>query len=206
MPAYTSFTIAGPGNLGGHIAKALLKQGFKVSVLSRSGSSANAKTLEAAGANIQAVDYSDASSVAEALAGSQVVINTLGIAALQGSAQDILIEQSKKAGVQLYVPSDWGFSYDFAEKSGVSIHPFIHAKTTVEAQLEKVSIGSFTASRSELPLTLYLSHRSVFHTCTSSTATLVSTLHPSSALTKRLGRPRSSVLETPPSSPLLCRM
>lgn len=139
MPAYTSFVVAGAGNLGSHLAHALLKQGFKVTALSRSSTGAKVESLAAAGATIAAVDYDDASSIEKAVSGSQVVINTLSPEAMQGTASDTLIEQSKKAGVQPYVPNDWGFDYAFSASKGMQPHPISLKKAGLGAELEKVS-------------------------------------------------------------------
>lgn len=139
MPAYTSFVVAGAGNLGSHLAHALLKQGFQVSVLSRSSTGARVESLAAAGATIRAVDYSDAASVGKAVSGSQVLVNTLGMEGLQSGASDVLVEQAKTADVQLYVPNDWGFDYDFTASKGMETHALNAKKPALRENLKKVS-------------------------------------------------------------------
>lgn len=147
MPAYTSFAVAGAGNLGQHIAHALLKRGFQVTVLSRSSTGAKAESLKAAGVRVQAVDYSDAASVAKAIAGSQVVINSLGFEAALGIASDVLVEESKKQGTQLYVPNDWGFDYAFTASKGLETHPINVSKPAVTEHLKKVSSSEASSKR-----------------------------------------------------------
>lgn len=68
MLDYTSFVLAGAGALGGEVARALLEQGFKVTVLSRSRTGARGARLAAAGATVQVVDYANANAVAAAIA------------------------------------------------------------------------------------------------------------------------------------------
>jgi len=105
MPSYTSFAIAGVGGIGSFITEHLAKQpGVKVIALTRKGS---AKDLPA---NVTAheVDYADEASVVAALKGVQVVVSALSGGGL--AVQPALADAAKKAGVKLFVPSEYGIA------------------------------------------------------------------------------------------------
>lgn len=114
--SYKSFAVAGAiggdspiaGSLGTFIAKALLKAGASVKVLARASSAEKpaGKELIAAGATIAVVDYSDAASIEAAVSGVDVVIS--GLSAGGFAFQPALADASKKVGVKLFVPSEFG--------------------------------------------------------------------------------------------------
>ncbi|KDQ57212.1 hypothetical protein JAAARDRAFT_35819 [Jaapia argillacea MUCL 33604] len=110
MSGYKTFAIAGAGNIGAFIVEEYLKlkEGgilTSVIVLTRAAS-ASSSSFAAKGAKIVTVDYDSPSSLEAALSGVDVVISTLGSNAL--GAQVPLVEAAKKAGVQLFVPSEFG--------------------------------------------------------------------------------------------------
>ncbi|KDQ62725.1 hypothetical protein JAAARDRAFT_190013 [Jaapia argillacea MUCL 33604] len=103
MSGFKNFAVAGAGNIGRFIVEELLK-------LKQTGASStdsqSVTELAKLGAKIASVDYASPSSVASALAGIDVVVSALGGAAL--GAQVLLAEEAKKAGVKLFVPSEYG--------------------------------------------------------------------------------------------------
>jgi uncharacterized protein YbjT (DUF2867 family) len=106
MASYTSFAIAGVGGLGSFIAEHLTKQpGVTVIGLSRKGSSS--KDFPS-GVSPREVDYADEASVVTALKGVQVVISAVSGAGVM--IQPALANAAKKAGVKLFVPSEYGVS------------------------------------------------------------------------------------------------
>ncbi|KZV80172.1 NAD(P)-binding protein [Exidia glandulosa HHB12029] len=101
---YTSFVVAGAGGIGALITSELLRiGGTKVTVFTRGGNS-NIPT----GATERVVDYAKPDELEQALkdAGTQVVISTL---AGPGLALQIgLADAAQRAGVKLFVPSEFG--------------------------------------------------------------------------------------------------
>ncbi|EPQ50339.1 NAD P-binding protein [Gloeophyllum trabeum ATCC 11539] len=113
MSGFKHFAIQGAGNIGVFLAEELLKlkkEGTieRVVILTR-GSSSGRDTLSqlaAQGATIAAVDYTSAPSLTSALVGIDVVISTVGGAAL--ATQEPLAAAAKAANVKLFVPSEYG--------------------------------------------------------------------------------------------------
>jgi len=130
MSGFKNFAVAGAGNLGKDIVKALLhlkKEGIvaTVKVLTRAGGSKSTELADL-GATFVEVNYGEPASLKQALSGSEVVISTLGAPALGSQAQ--LADASKAAGVQLFVPSEFGNPTDgkteglFAMKDALKKH------------------------------------------------------------------------------------
>ncbi|KAH7099990.1 NAD(P)-binding protein [Auriculariales sp. MPI-PUGE-AT-0066] len=138
MPAlqltYKAFAVAGgAGGIGAMITKALLAQGAEVNVLSRSTS-----IVVPQGATVKKVDYTDAGSLSSALQGVQVVVSALS----QGgfAYQPALADAAKAAGVQLFVPSEYGSpTHDLPSTS------LLYFKPQLQQHLRKIG----------LPYTLY---------------------------------------------------
>ncbi|EPQ56005.1 NAD P-binding protein [Gloeophyllum trabeum ATCC 11539] len=106
MSGYRNFAVAGAGNLGRFIIQELLKLHAAVSVLTRSSNNDAHADLAKQGAKFVTVNYTSLSSLSSALSGADVVISTLGGAAL-GEQQTALAEAAKQAGVKLFVPSEF---------------------------------------------------------------------------------------------------
>ncbi|EJD46928.1 NAD(P)-binding protein [Auricularia subglabra TFB-10046 SS5] len=105
---YASFAVAGAGALGSLIVSELLKQGARVTVLTRGE---NTKIPE--GATITIVDYTEPEELAAAL--------LLDLVHLP------LADAAKAAGVKLFVPSEYGVvSHDLPEGL-LSFKPRLHA-------------------------------------------------------------------------------
>ncbi|KAK3378693.1 hypothetical protein B0T24DRAFT_137826 [Lasiosphaeria ovina] len=102
--AITKVALAGAaGNLGSAILKQLLADGFKVTVLTREGST---HTFPAS-VTVAHVDYDSVDSLAKALKGQDAVVASVGNAALH-KQQVALVEAAVKAGVKRFIPSDFG--------------------------------------------------------------------------------------------------
>jgi uncharacterized protein YbjT (DUF2867 family) len=107
MSGYTNFAIVGAGVIGSYIVSQLLRDRTSgvvkdVVVLTRQGSNT---TVQGDAKAIQ-VDYSNHESVKRALAGVDVVISTVPVAALD--VQGRIAAAAKEAGVKLFVPSEFG--------------------------------------------------------------------------------------------------
>jgi len=131
MSGFRNFALIGLGTVGSHIVRELLKlknagKIDNVTILTRSDSS-NYGDYKASGAKVTVVDYSSAESLKNGLTGSDVVINTVGPAALQ--SQHLLAEQAKAAGVKLFVPSEFGNATDRKHPEGVfAVKQSVHHK------------------------------------------------------------------------------
>lgn len=75
--------------------------GISIRILSRSSSKKAPPGVE-----VVTVDYSSETSIIHALRGIEVVISTMNPKGL--AAQDLLAKASKKAGIKLFVPSEFG--------------------------------------------------------------------------------------------------
>ncbi|KAM0756339.1 NAD(P)-binding protein [Meredithblackwellia eburnea MCA 4105] len=102
MSSFTKFAVVGAGGLGAKVVSALVSKGAQVTVLARKES----KTAVPEGATLKHVDYTDSASIESALSGAEVVISTLGGAAM--ATQPAVIKAASKASAKLFVPSEFG--------------------------------------------------------------------------------------------------
>ncbi|KZV68773.1 NAD-P-binding protein [Peniophora sp. CONT] len=117
MSGYKNFAVVGAGNIGAPIIEEFLNAKStgavdKVVVLTRPESASKLDALRARGATVVPLDYSSASDVSKALAGIEVVISTIGQGAFD--LQLHIAEAAKSAGVQLFLPSEFGSPTDTA--------------------------------------------------------------------------------------------
>lgn len=103
------------GNLGERIVRALVARDTQVKALVRRGSEPEKiRKLEALGATVAEVDFTDATSLASACQGASCVVSALsGLHDVIVEAQTALLEAAIVAGVPRFIPSD--FSIDFME-------------------------------------------------------------------------------------------
>ncbi|KAI8319827.1 NAD(P)-binding protein, partial [Martensiomyces pterosporus] len=85
---------------------------------------------------VRAVDYDSESDLVDALRGQQVVLNVAGFPGLQ--QQFAIIAAAEKAGVQWYLPSEFG--YDLSQPE-IRRFPFYATKIAVRDALEKSSLS-----------------------------------------------------------------
>lgn len=140
---YKSFAVIGAGGIGAPIATALLDQSVSVVILTRP-TSASTK-LVPQGALVEAVDFADVSAVAEILIKHKVEVVISPVAAPAGlSIQPGLGNAAKKAGVKLFVPSEFGMPTDghtegiFGEKNA-----FIEYLTSIGIPWVRIYNGFF---------------------------------------------------------------
>jgi len=103
------------GNLGGHIANALLERGAKVRAIVRHGSAPDKlEELRKRGAEIVEVDFNDVHELTRACSGGSCVISALsGLRDVIIDTQTLLLDAAVKAGVPRFIPSD--YSIDFTK-------------------------------------------------------------------------------------------
>ncbi|TFY63182.1 hypothetical protein EVG20_g6420 [Dentipellis fragilis] len=120
MSTFTTFAIAGAGNIGVFIVEELLKRktvgkAKRVVILTRSSSDDEKyKEFKNKGAEVLTVDYDKTDSLTTALAGIDVVLSTLSV--VDPAPQSTLAIAAKDAGVKLFAPSEYGPDSDFGGK------------------------------------------------------------------------------------------
>jgi uncharacterized protein YbjT (DUF2867 family) len=103
------------GNLGGRIARAILKRGAKVRALVRHNSDSNkVEDLRKQGVTIAEVGFNRLPELTEACSGGSCVISALsGLREVIVETQTLLLDAAVKAGVPRFIPSD--YSIDFTK-------------------------------------------------------------------------------------------
>ena len=103
------------GNLGGRIARALLKRGGKMRALVRHNSAPEkVEALRKLGATITESDFGSIPELIEGCAGGSCVISALsGLRDVIVETQTLLLNAAVKAGVPRFIPSD--YSIDFTK-------------------------------------------------------------------------------------------
>lgn len=105
------------GNLGGRIAKAILRRGGQVkAVVRRNSDPEKVATLRTLGATIAEVNFNHVDALKEACLGGSCVVSALsGLRDVIVEAQTLLLDAAVSAGVPRFIPSD--FSIDFTKMS-----------------------------------------------------------------------------------------
>jgi hypothetical protein len=85
------------------VASLLAKNTFKITAISRTGST----NTPAPGVHVASVDYSDPSTITEALKGQDALIITMSVRAPPGQSE-LLIRAAAKAGVPWILPNEFG--------------------------------------------------------------------------------------------------
>jgi nucleoside-diphosphate-sugar epimerase len=103
------------GNLGGRIARAILKRGGKVrAIVRRNSDPGKIEELQKEGAEIAAVDFNSGAELTGACKGGACVVSALsGLRDVIVEAQALLLDAAVKAGVPRFIPSD--YSIDFTK-------------------------------------------------------------------------------------------
>lgn len=96
---------AASGNLGPHVVSALRDAGFKVTILTRAGSSSSASWPS--DVTVTPVDYESKQSLVNALKGQQAVVSLFSGDAI-GQHQIPLIDAAIEAGIYRFMPSEFG--------------------------------------------------------------------------------------------------
>ncbi|RFU79425.1 hypothetical protein TARUN_2814 [Trichoderma arundinaceum] len=94
--------VGAPGNLGQHILKELLQENFNVTVFTRSKGNISYKN----NVKVTEADFTSVDSLTTAFQSQDAVISTVGRAGIEGQKQ--LIDAAVAAGVQRFIPSDFG--------------------------------------------------------------------------------------------------
>lgn len=137
--SYKNVIIIGAGgNLGPSVLKAFLSSSFNTSVLSREGSNSTFPS----GVNVVRANYDDTESLKKAFQGQDAVISLVGGNAL--GDQNKLIDAAIAAGVQRFIPSEFGS--DTPNPKTREVVPLFSAKSgTVDYLKSKESAISWTS-------------------------------------------------------------
>ena len=157
------------GNLGGRIARALLRRRATVRAIVRHGTApGQVERLKELGAAVTEVDFARTSELTAACSGGSCVISALaGLRGVIVDAQTALLDAAIKAGVARFIPSD--FSIDFTklphgENRNLDLRRDFHARLDV-ASISATTIytGAFTdLLTGQMPLILFKLKRVLF--------------------------------------------
>ncbi|KAF1326160.1 Isoflavone reductase p3, partial [Globisporangium splendens] len=129
MVAYKSFAVIGAGSLGSYIVNELLKTDVSVKVLTRDDTKPAFAAFKGNGATIVKVDYSNEAELKNALSDVEVVVSAVNTFVL--GAQVGIAKVAKTAGVQLFVPAEYGIYVTEA---------FTYEKKVVQDVLKEVDL------------------------------------------------------------------
>ena len=101
------------GNLGGRIARAIIKRGGKVRAIVRHNSDPEkVEALRSLGATISAVDFGTGPELAGACRGGTCVLSALsGLRDVIVDTQTLLLDAAVEAGVPRFIPSDYAIDF-----------------------------------------------------------------------------------------------
>jgi uncharacterized protein YbjT (DUF2867 family) len=110
----TTIVVTGAtGNLGGRIVNSILREGAAVRALVRTGTARDkSEALRRCGASVVEVDFHELDQVVKACAGASCVVSAFaGLRDVIVDTQRVLLEESVKAGVGRFIPSDFSADY-----------------------------------------------------------------------------------------------
>ena len=122
------------GNVGLPTLNALLTTDHSIVVLTRKDSNNTSKIPKSSKITVKEIDYSSVSDLTTALEGVKVVISTLATTVV--GSQDVLIDAAIAAGVERYLPSEFGS--DTAHPTVAKLPVFKHKIETQEYLKSKV--------------------------------------------------------------------
>jgi NmrA-like family len=122
----------GTGDIGAYISRALLSSTWRPSfseirILTRNVSSATARELQLLGGILIRVDFTQKSTVVEAIEGCDVVVNAVGSKGHGPEAREVIARAVVETStVKLYLPSEYGIDHrrrDFSVCLSILIFP-----------------------------------------------------------------------------------
>ncbi|KAK5120688.1 hypothetical protein LTR85_006046 [Meristemomyces frigidus] len=129
---------AGGSNIGYHVLQALVANGgYHVTVVARASSKS---ILPASVSVVKVNDFEDHSELVQALKGQDVLISAIGF---EGNAiQYKLIDAGIDAGVQRFLPSEWGFDND--DPANRDLSPIFAVKNKLADYLRSKQSATFS--------------------------------------------------------------
>lgn len=128
--AFKRISVAGAGSLGIPVVKALTEAGFLVTVLTRSATPTKVSVSPGADVKYTTVDYKSVESLTQALQGHFGVVCT--IAPTSSGEQGPLIEAAVAAGVQRFLPAEFGADMNNANTRAL---PVFQGKAMMEEEV-----------------------------------------------------------------------
>lgn len=131
--------VGATGNLGPHIVKALVNNGHHVSALMRSTSiadSSKTQSLTEQGVELLEGNFEDYHSLEKACTNMDVVISCAGGDQIMNQIH--LAKAAKNAGVERFIPSEFGLDPFIAERGSCDL---FDAKAAVQEQIKETGIG-----------------------------------------------------------------
>lgn len=131
--------VGATGNLGPHIVKALVKNGHQVSALMRSTTitdKSKTQSLTDQGVQLLEGSFEDHDSLRNACRKQDVVISCAGGDQIMNQIH--LARAAKDAGVERFIPSEFGIDPYVAEKGSCDLYD---AKLAVQEQIKETGIG-----------------------------------------------------------------
>lgn len=151
---FQNITVYGAGgdNIGKFILDALLNSGYTVSVLSRKSSRS---TYPSSVNNLRVGDDLPHAELVKALRGQDVVISCVGHGAGGGLlSQYKIIDAAVEAGVQRFMPSEYGF--DNGSEKPAALSPVFKIKNEVEKYLRQKTKDNSSFSWSGAATSIWL--------------------------------------------------
>lgn len=108
MHGYTSFAVFGAGLIGAPISKELQARGASVLVLARPGFCPDSVKQHLVGLEVLEVDYTDSAAIMKLLKERAVKVVVSTMSAAEVAVQNQLATIAQEAGVELFVPSEFG--------------------------------------------------------------------------------------------------
>ena len=127
--------VGATGNIGPAILKALLDDGYEVTILSREGSTSTDSLASHPRQKIAKVNFEDVNSITSALEGIEGVVSNVASHVLL--SQKKIIDAAVTAGVKRFLPSDFG--------SDLSVE----ANKSVPLNMPKIEIHHYLAEKSK---------------------------------------------------------
>ncbi|KUF84888.1 Isoflavone reductase [Phytophthora nicotianae] len=129
MSTFTKFAIVGAGGVGSGVAEYLLQAKATVTILTRDDTKVELQAFKERGVSLVKVNYDNEASLKAALTGNEVVVCT--IHAYHHSIQFAVARAAKAAGLQLFVPTEFGM----ADEDGPNV-----TKEKVRTQLKELEL------------------------------------------------------------------
>jgi len=136
--------VGATGNIGPAILKALLDNDFEVTILTREGSTSTDTLSSHPRQKIAKINLSDVNSITPALHGIQGIVSNMASHALL--SQKVLIDAAIAAGVQRFIPSDFGSDLSVAANKTVPFNkPKVEIHEYIESQIKSHPSFSYTS-------------------------------------------------------------
>ncbi|KAL9931766.1 hypothetical protein V8E36_009316 [Tilletia maclaganii] len=137
MSGLKTFAVLGSGAVGKPLIEEFLAAKLPLTILTRDASKPDLQPYKEQGATLKAVDYDSIDSIADALQGIDAFVSALGNQHKPSLPQD-LATAAHKAGVKLFVPSEFGL--DYANPRTEPFPPMLYKKLELHKYAEQLGL------------------------------------------------------------------